>query len=118
MKYTKNVLLRAHHYGSYNRGDIWNSLLCGCFGCLETFEDSAIKHWVDDGETALCPKCGIDSVLPDYTEYWDLPVRDPEFLKDMQEFWFAFSPESKKQLARKVPIKKPTRVIGVPIFKK
>jgi len=43
--------------------------VCGCFYCLERFTPNEIEEWIDDenGEkalaTALCPKCGMDSVL-------------------------------------------------------
>lgn len=36
---------------------------CGCYYCCRTFSASEIKEWTDRGETALCPKCGIDSVV-------------------------------------------------------
>ncbi len=37
---------------------------CQCFYCLETFHAEQVTRWIDDGQTALCPKCGIDAVLP------------------------------------------------------
>ena len=47
---------------------------CGCFYCLRIFSTKKIIDWCDgtiiDGYTALCPFCGIDSVLvetPDYS---------------------------------------------------
>jgi hypothetical protein len=39
---------------------------CGCFYCLETFDGAEIRQWTDEGITALCPRCGIDSVLSEY----------------------------------------------------
>jgi hypothetical protein len=43
--------------------------MCGCFYCLETFPAEEVEEYVDKfcGEciTALCPRCGIDAVLPD-----------------------------------------------------
>ena len=44
---------------------------CGCFYCFATFEVREIVEWVDEqvvagerfGVTALCPQCGIDSVV-------------------------------------------------------
>lgn len=114
-KYPRNILLRAHALASYNRGDIWNSIRCGCFACLEVFVDPEIKHWINDGETALCPKCGIDSVLADYNEYWSPPVRDPDFLKEMQTFWFQVTARMVTAKGEGI-VKKPTRVIGVPIL--
>lgn len=41
---------------------------CGCYFCTRTFHGSAVAEWTDGGETALCPFCGIDAVLPEVTE--------------------------------------------------
>jgi Zn finger protein HypA/HybF involved in hydrogenase expression len=38
---------------------------CGCFKCLEIFDISEIKEWTDNDQTAICPKCNADSVLPE-----------------------------------------------------
>ncbi len=38
---------------------------CGCFFCMESFYLKEVKEWTDDGQTALCPNCDMDSVLPD-----------------------------------------------------
>lgn len=44
---------------------------CGCFYCKSIYPASKVNEWCDnDGrgdKTALCPKCGIDSVLGDAT---------------------------------------------------
>ena len=44
---------------------------CGCFYCKSIYSANEVKEWCDnDGrgdKTALCPKCGIDSVLGDAT---------------------------------------------------
>jgi len=37
----------------------------------------------DKGRTALCPFCGIDSVLGD-----DFPIQNNEFLSQMNKHWF------------------------------
>jgi len=37
--------------------------ICGCYYCCKTFQFCNITQWVDNGETALCPKCRIDSVV-------------------------------------------------------
>ena len=41
------------------------SLKCGCYYCISRFSKQDIEQWVDDGQTALCPFCGIDSVIGD-----------------------------------------------------
>lgn len=49
-----------------NKAAVERSRRCGCFHCLRTFPASEVKEWIDrmSGETALCPHCRIDSVLP------------------------------------------------------
>lgn len=48
-----------------NRERLQNSEKAACYYCLETFAADSIEEWTDDDETALCPKCGIDSVVAD-----------------------------------------------------
>lgn len=57
---------------------------CGCFYCLAIFQGNEIAQWIDDGKTALCPKCGIDSVLSEYERY-DI---SPESLKKRYQVSF------------------------------
>ena len=60
---------------------------CGCFYCKSTFNTNEINDWTDEdderGKTALCPNCGIDSVLSD-----EFPIDDNEFLKEMNKEYF------------------------------
>ena len=45
-----------------------------------------VEEWLDDeGGTALCPHCGVDSVIGSMSGY---PVSDPQFLKAMYKRWF------------------------------
>ena len=49
-------------------------MLCGCCGCLHVFEAVDVIDWIDDGETPLCPTCGMNAVLPGVTdpaELWE-----------------------------------------------
>ncbi len=73
----------AHVLGIRHRRQLAHAGRCGCFYCLAFFNAAEITDWTDDDETALCPRCGIDSVLPATEEI------TPEFLKQMQEYWFA-----------------------------
>lgn len=52
-----------------NRKKLASSTLCGCVYCEEIYKTSEIECWTDNGETALCPKCDIDSVIPYTSEY-------------------------------------------------
>lgn len=59
--------------------------MCGCFFCEETFSPTEITEWIDKADTALCPKCGINSVIGDAS---GLPVSGPTFLREMHDYWF------------------------------
>ena len=62
--------IRAHRHSSNHRKEI-----------LET-------EWIDEidgvGQTALCPKCNIDSVIGSKSEY---PI-NRQFLELMRQHWF------------------------------
>lgn len=82
-------LLAAHDHSSNHRADVLASQVCGCFRCCVTFGPGEIFEWTDDdqqgqGQTALCPRCGIDSVIGDRSGV-DL---GHEFLVRMSEYWF------------------------------
>jgi len=86
----------AHEHSSQHRPEVLASDLCGCFYCLATFMPSEIRDWVDWpegtpeereldlGTTALCPRCGIDSVIGRASGF---PIT-PAFLDRMQARWF------------------------------
>ena len=59
----KNELYRLHLSSSMHRKALKRKQKCGCFYCERIFSSTDIKDWVDNGETALCPFCGIDSVI-------------------------------------------------------
>ncbi len=53
----------------------------GCFFCRNISDVSEIKEWVDRGSTALCPKCGVDAILPG-------SLCDESVLIQMDNYWF------------------------------
>jgi hypothetical protein len=82
--------ITAHKHSSRHRQEILESEQCGCFSCLAVFPPSEIEEWVDTdehevGQTALCPKCGIDAVIGSKSSY---PITK-EFLQAMEEHWFS-----------------------------
>ena len=77
-------ILVAHTHSSKHHEEIVASKMCGCFYCLRTFSPNDIVEWIDDGQCAMCPRCGIDSVLGDKSGY---PLT-PEFLGKMKRYWF------------------------------
>ena len=81
---TEAKLKDMHSFAYHNRYNITmprQNKKCGCFHCLATFPASEVTEWIDMTETAICPKCGVDSVLPGGR--WT-----PKVLKEMQQYWF------------------------------
>ena len=74
----------AHKKCAGHRADIERSSLCGCFYCKEIFTSNRIVEWVDNGTAALCPTCGIDSVIGDAS---GLQITK-SFLEAMHVAWF------------------------------
>lgn len=77
-------VISAHLFSTKHCIQIEASDHCGCFYCLGVFSPSEITEWVDLDDTALRPKCGIDSVIGSASS---LPIT-PEFLSKMHEHWF------------------------------
>ena len=81
-------VIKAHKFSSKHKESILKSKNCGCFYCLQIFPASEIIDWCDKddnkvGQTAICPKCGIDSIVCDF----DLNF-DKQFLDEMHKHWF------------------------------
>jgi hypothetical protein len=65
-------LTAADRATSDNRHALAESVRAGCFGCLRVFAAAEVHAWalVDaddegDGDTALCPYCTMDMVIPE-----------------------------------------------------
>ncbi len=80
--------IRAHRHCRHHREELESGVKCGCFCCLAIFPPSEIREWVHTregvGRTALCPRCGINSVIGSESGY---PV-SKEFLAEMEGHWF------------------------------
>jgi hypothetical protein len=89
MDYKREIIERAHMNSSLHKAEILKSDICGCFYCLRTSKPAEILDWVDTdnpiGATALCPHCGIDSLIGSASGF---PVDNKDFLKAMNKFWF------------------------------
>jgi hypothetical protein len=75
----------AHEHARLHREEVLGSEQCGCFFCGATFKPGAISEWVENGQTALCPNCGIDAVIGDKSNYQ--PSKG--FLLSMFKYWFS-----------------------------
>lgn len=79
-------IIAAHKFSSQHRRElIAGGVICGCFHCCKTFDPSLIDEWVDEnesgvGQTAMCPLCGIDSVIGSCSGF---PITT-EFLTNMK----------------------------------
>ena len=101
MKSINNDLNEAHKHSAHHREEILAGEKSGCFYCMETFTAKDIKEWIDGdqtgiGQTALCPRCGVDSILGERSGF---PITK-EFLSEMRKFWFDDTGPS--ELAEKV----------------
>lgn len=79
-------LIDAHAHTVRHRQELEASGVAGCFYCCANFSPAEIEVWVDNDDCALCPCCGIDSVIGDASGY---PVADKTFLKEMHQQWFS-----------------------------
>ena len=88
----------ARQHSRHNKTEVEASTKCGCFFCRATFDPKAIYTYVE-GDTAICPNCGMDAVIGDVTGF----ELSDEFLVAMFRQWFS------------IPIRlRAARPIGVP----
>jgi hypothetical protein len=78
---TDQELVDLHKKCRKHRAELESSTIAGCFYCCRTFDPATIKEWLCKGQDALCPLCGIDSVLAG--------VLDTAVLKEMHIRWFS-----------------------------
>lgn len=78
----------AHRASSNHRAELEVSEMAGCFYCRQIFPPTEIVEWIDEvddlGTTALCPRCGIDSVIGSASVS---PIT-LELLERMNGYWF------------------------------
>lgn len=76
----------AHSYSFANKKMLEKEERCGCFYCSTIFSPKEINDWCEDEQdwTAVCPSCGIDSVIGESVVY---PLTK-EFLGEMYRKWF------------------------------
>ena len=85
-------LNEIHNHCGWHEKEIINSKQCACFHCLSFYPPDSIREWITEspdsrpgpGKTAICPVCGIDSVLPESSEY----ELNRELLEEMQDLFF------------------------------
>ncbi len=78
------LISEASEYSIRNRDGLVEGSKAACYYCMQVYPSEEITEFTDAGDTALCPYCGIDAVLPEHVGY----AFTPENLKAMRAFWF------------------------------
>ncbi|MFC1639036.1 cytoplasmic protein [Patescibacteria group bacterium] len=84
---TQEQIENAGQLAVRNREQLAESDEAGCYYCRNVFPASEVSNYVieEDGtETAVCPKCGLDSVLADSAGI----ELSAENLEQLNEYWF------------------------------
>ena len=82
-----SLYIAAHKHSAKHRPEIEASARCSCFFCFRSFKSADIKSWIDSNQTALCPRCGVDSVLGSASQH----RLDDSFLRGMHTHFFSGS---------------------------
>ena len=82
-----------------NKDRIAESKRCGCYYCLETCNTEEVTEWTDGSETALCPHCHVDALIPDQSGV----SLEKESLKAMRKYWFESPPDNTAKLSKNHP---------------
>lgn len=85
MKTREDALRDAHLHSSRHREEMLESKQCGCYSCQRIFSTDEVEDWADNGETAICPYCGTDAVVPNVPGVVKIT---PEMLSKLNEKYF------------------------------
>lgn len=88
-----------HKYKSKNEKELPMVVGAVCISCECRFDVEDIVEWLDCDSCPVCPKCGIDCVLPVLNDYSTgkfgkpkdisyFPTYDDEFISEMNKRWF------------------------------
>jgi hypothetical protein len=75
----------APSFAMHNRGMVESSRTVGCYFCGKIFKPAEITEWVDKADTAICPYCEVDAVLPERPGF-SFSTKE---LLDLRAFWFS-----------------------------
>ncbi len=88
----KEAVVLAHKQSSFHKKSLKHDQVCGCFHCGKLFSSQKIEDWYDDGQTACCPYCCIDSVVGESS---GVEITE-EFLIAMEDHWFGLRKRSQR----------------------
>lgn len=89
MKWQSDEMIQAHEYSNNNKPYLKEDKVCGCFDCCKIFSPDEIEEYIEEDNdcdregTAICPYCGIDSVIGEGSGF---PITE-DFLKRMNRYW-------------------------------
>lgn len=92
MNNQNDYLSKAHKASFKNIDSLRNDKFCGCFYCLRTFSSKEIEDFVEEKDglkTALCPYCGVDSIIGKSSGF---PITK-SFLSEMHARYFETNSE-------------------------
>ncbi len=81
---TKDETQAAIRFATGNREALAKSNKAGCYYCLMIYSASEVTRFLRSEGTALCPYCGIDSVLADQSPY----ELNAATLEALHQYWF------------------------------
>ncbi len=75
---------QAIKYATSNERALSNSDMAGCYYCKNIYPSNEVTDFLETERTALCPRCGIDSVIPSNS-----PIKlSPKNLSELNKYWF------------------------------
>jgi hypothetical protein len=84
-------VIAAHKHSSFHKKQLQKEQVSGCFCCCKTFSSKKLEFYYDDGQTAYCPCCYIDSVIGESSGY----EITEEFLIAMEDYYFGILKRSR-----------------------
>jgi len=84
---TDEQLTNLHKHSSNNSKDI-DKHFVGCFYCESIIPGDMVVRFCNSGKTAICPRCGIDSILPSWAFYDRNIDAVLQTLQEMRNKWF------------------------------
>lgn len=83
-------IIELHKECTYNKDELMRieslGMDCSCFYCGKRFNPKEIKEWTDKGQTAICPHCGIDSVITSCIQDEDLEMLHKYYFEEKERF--------------------------------
>jgi hypothetical protein len=74
----------SSRFAIHNKKQLLECEKAGCYYCKQIFNTANITDYLKDGNTAVCPECGIDCVIAE-TSGFEIT---PEELDKLHKYWF------------------------------